>query len=239
MAGQFISISKKTLRWVSACVLLIPILVFSLRVYLKHENAWNVECVAIQTQLEAIDQISHLPKSPLLLVGSELLWDWRTPPEEINNQPVLVRTSQRLHPTGVSNCFARVIAYYRPNTTLMFLESDDIFNHVDETLEALQVIDERRNYLAVSPHLGVVMPLVNPANFEDREERAYFEQRLAEWAADKTGFYILHLDNALTGGDGKPDPHLFWPDGRTPTETGYLLVDEALREAAEVMVNRQ
>lgn len=226
-------ISRDPLFGLSLIILLLPAVIGAYRVYTKHLNAWYADCPEITEQLEQADGLAPIPDAGLLLIGSELLWDWRQPPPKINARDTIVRASQRLHPPGIAECFQRTVAYYRPHATVIFLETEDAYEHPEESLAALELIDQRRDYLGVTPHLAIMLPLRTPANYHMQEAREAFQQSLQAWAGQRAGIYLLDLDNALARTDGTPDPHLFWPDGRTPTKAGYQLIDTALRRAVQ------
>ncbi len=158
-------ISRDLLLGLCLIILMLPVVIGAFRVYTKHDSAWYAECPEITEQLEQADGLSPIPDDGILLIGSELLWDWRQPPRRINARDTIVRTSQRLHPPGIAECFQRTVGYYQPRATVIFLETEDAYEHPQESLTALKLIGQRRDYLGVTPHLAILLPLRTPSRW--------------------------------------------------------------------------
>ena len=97
----------------------------------------------------------------------------------------------------------------------MFLDPEDALAERDATLNALDEIDNKRNYWGVSPSFVVVPPTITPSLRSNAAQLGDFLTDVQAWAGDKAGVAVLDTGTLFEDELGRTDPRLFWPDGST------------------------
>lgn len=210
-------------HWLLGPVLAAPLLVFLVSAFRSIAPSGEAPCEAMRGLLEAADVDAAGSDPSVLVVGSGRLQRWynRSGPAS-PHQEFRILAAPQFSLTNVARCFQRSVAHYRPATTLLVIDADEVLTDAQAALTAIKDINEQRRYWSVSPNLILATPLVVPALRHHSDRLADFHDDVKRWAAGVEGATILDPNNLLSTPDGKVDPQLFWPDGMTLTREGYL-----------------
>ena len=209
--------------------LVLPIAVFTTRLYLNTDGDSAADCVSLTGTLEFQDQTQSMKDRHIPLLGRRTLSQWQGS-SDWQRKPFIVRTSRAFRPGVLSTCFSRAIAYYHPNTTILVLEPEDIVDEGESTIEALESLIEQRDYWSTSPQLTIMLPFRGPRFRADTHLWQNFKTELLS-TIDALGFSLIDPNTALEGGTNTINPDWYWPDGITPTEEAYRRVYSTLAQS--------
>lgn len=213
--------------------LVIPVVLTVVAIERDALSVAQASCETLSEELETLDASMSITTDPVLLLGNQRIRRWHSPPEYIQDRPVLTRASSQLSPNLIAECFTRVIGYYRPQITLLFLEPADVYEHADTTLANLVEINRKRDYFDVSPNLAVILPLPTPRHSQKRQALIEFRTKANQWASKHPNTVVIDGASMFEASTGQPDARLFWPDGQTLTSEGYTLLDSLVTASIE------
>ena len=236
MLGHVESMSRTTLMLLFILALVVPVALTSVRIYQKQLAPEELNCDVLATTLEAIDTHSTVPRNPILIIGDTTLKHWDHPLLTVGKNEVIIRSPKGINTSIVGECFQRVVAFYHPRVTVLFIEREELSKPSSIILEALDTIDERRNYYGVSPHLVLIPPMHVPIDGKREERSNNLRHELERWSSQHPGTRVTNISPALEDPTRRTaDPKLFWPDGRTLTTEGYRRMNVFLKGALEPM----
>jgi len=214
----------------TALLALVPLLTAGVSIYLSNRPVGTPSCHELSIPLDQADQKRALPADPVLLLGSTRVERWQSPPRRLGNDTLLANPVHGLRPELVANCFPRMVAHYQPRTTIILLETEDAIDNPGATLRSLEDIRRQREYFAVSPRLIVIAPLLTPRNTQSYQAFADFGEQLETWSRTSAGVESFDISDRFSHDGITPNPHLFWPDGRTLSREGYRRLADTLAE---------
>lgn len=214
-----------------------PLMTAGVSIYLNNRSVGTPSCHELSIPLDRADQHRALPRRPVLLVGGTRLERWQQPPEHLGNKAVLTNPVHGLRPELVANCFPRMVAHYQPETTIILLETEDAIDSPDSTLRALEDLLRQREYFSVSPRLILIAPLLTPRNAHSHAALDDFNRRLEAWSQTTPGVASFDISARFRRDNDAPNPHLFWPDGRTLSREGYRRLADTLAELLNPMAS--
>lgn len=203
--------------WLLLPILLLPLVATAVSVAIESAAPGDTSCNAVRSFLEQTDQIRVSKDATVLILGGQEFsrWKFRSTTGKVAPKQLRVKADPLLSPVTVARCFERVIAHYQPLTTVMFLDPEDALAERDATLNALDEIDNKRNYWGVSPSFVVVPPTITPSLRSNAAQLGDFLTDVQAWAGDKAGVAVLDTGTLFEDELGRTDPRLFWPDGST------------------------
>ena len=220
--------------------LLIPILALPLVVAIVASTDFTPKtsdhsCETVRIFLEETDRIRVSKDASTLVLGGSVFSEWKLrSAKKLAPSQLRVKASPLLTPTTIAKCFERTVAHYRPITVVLFLDDTDGLQHAEATFNALDEIDNLRAYWSVSPSFVVVPPAITPALNSEAKALRDFEDNLTRWMQNRAGITMLDINSLLITDNGKVDPLLFWPDGRTLGKEGCKRLQGALLSYAGV-----
>jgi hypothetical protein len=219
--NQHLAIEQR-LHWIVPTVIAIPIMVTVLKIAIDtYVTPYSQECHTLVRHFEALDSRQSVRQGGALFVGGEQLAAWRNPPENLGEQPLLIRAHTGLTPVLAAECFERLIGFYQPATLVLWLPTDAISQPIGGLVKVIQDIRELANYYNVAPQVAIVPPIQTP-----RDGRAYatfgrFRSELISRTKTIPGITVWPLSDALMLRSGHVEATLFWPDGKTLYPSGY------------------
>lgn len=212
-------LTNRTITRFAVLGLLLPLAL----ILLRQSDRWiandTMDCSAVTTQLEALDNIARLPTRPTLVLGGHMAQQWPEHISELGNAPVLVRATRGLSTEVIGNCFNRVIGHYRPSQVVVMLGDIELNKLETQLAEELRALSAGINNLNANITLVVTGLLRTPARDNDRVDR--LNRAVASEADGSPRVSFLDPNPALTGDTGQIDPRRFWPDGDTLDVASY------------------
>jgi hypothetical protein len=232
--------SWKTIRIVSAILLLVPII--HLAVLLSRDalaaldsspTVWNNE---LEAYVKA-DRLVERPTEPILVIGGRRVLLWRGLEELLSPKPVLMRGLGDATVTDLIFHYKRLIGFYQPQTVVL-LPSNSEF-HIRDMKTAEDLVASIRKLVELdfsvrnSGMFYIFTPLKTRLFPEDKPKIEQVTRQLKSWANSKDRVIVLDANILLSDSSGSPKPDYFRPDGVNLNELGYLRLTILLMSQVE------
>ena len=228
--------SWKAIRITSTILLLLPIVHLAyllsrdtLETLDNSPASWAREVDAYA----AADTGSHLPSSPLVVVGGLRVKLWPGLAELLTPQPVLMRGLGDAIVEDLSFNYTRLIGFYQPATVVLLPGNSEF--HIRAQKSPQELVTTIRELVALDATFGItqhfyvfppVKTLLYPQDYPTIDE---VTQLLHSWAKSDKRVVILDANPLLAGRNGTPQGMYFRGDGVNLNEHGYLRLSEVLR----------
>lgn len=233
--NQHLAIEQR-LHWIVPAIIAIPIIVTALKIFIdKQVTPYTQECHTLVRHFEALDSQQSVRQRGTLFVGGERLVAWRNPPENLGEQPLLVRAHAGLTPLLAAECFERLIGFYQPTTLVLWLPTSAVKQPVGGLVKIIQDMRELANYYNVAPQIAIVPPIQTPRDGQAYATFGRFRGELISGTKTIPGITIWSLSDALMPTAGHVEATLFWPDGKTLYPSGYERLTTRLEQFSQGM----
>lgn len=232
--------SWKTIRIVSAILLLIPIIHLAVLVSRDALTALDSSPTAWNNELEAYvkaDRLVERPTEPILVIGGRRVLLWQGLEELLSPIPVLMRGLGDATVTDLIYHYERLVGFYQPQTVVL-LPSNSEF-HIRDMKNAEDMVASVRKLVELdfsvrsSGMFYVFTPLNTRLYSEDKPKIEKITQQLESWANSDDRVVVLDANVLLSDTSGSPKPDFFRPDGVNLNELGYLRLSMLLMSQVE------
>ena len=222
-------LSWKSIRIVCIVLLLLPIVHLAYRVsrdamaILDPSPAvWADELHAYATS----DQVTTLPKSPVVVVGGRRVKLWPDLPDMLADQPVLMRGLGDAVIEDITYNYAALIGFYRPSAVVLMPGHSEFHirdsKSAEELVAAIQELEALDASHGITRHFYVFTPLKTVLYPRNNTEIEKTGRLLSEWAAQNERVTVLDANPLLSDSTGKPKARYFLSDGVNLNDVGYL-----------------
>lgn len=232
--------SWKTIRIVSAILLLIPIIHLAVLVSRDALTALDSSPTVWNNELEAYvkaDRLVERPTEPILVIGGRRVLLWQGLEELLSPIPVLMRGLGDATVTDLIFHYERLVGFYQPQTVVL-LPSNSEF-HIRDMKNAEDMVASVRKLVELdfsvrsSGMFYVFTPLNTRLYSEDKPKIEKITQQLESWANSDDRVVVLDANVLLSDTSGSPKPDFFRPDGVNLNELGYLRLSMLLMSQVE------
>ena len=232
--------SWKTIRTVSAILLLIPIIHLAFlasRETLANldssPNVWDGELAAYTRA----DRLVERPTDPILVIGGRRVLLWRGVVDLLAPKPVLMRGLGDATVNDIIFHYKRLIGFYQP-ATVVLLPSNSEF-HIRDMKSAHEFVDSIKKLIEIdfnhrtSGHFYIFAPLKTPLYPEDSDKIEQATALLKAWAQSDDRIEVLDVNALLSDASGSVKPDYYRADGVNLNELGYTRLSMLLLSQIE------
>jgi len=232
--------SWKTIRSVSAVLLLIPILHLALLVSRETISALDISPEVWASEVDAyaeMDKLIEAPEEPIVIVGGRQVTLWRGLEDLLAPKTVLRRGLGDAIVDDITFYYERLIGSYQPRTVVL-LPSNSEFHirdnkSAEELVAAIRKLVELDLYYRKDGHFYIFTPLETLLHPEDKTKIESVTRQLKSWAQTVEQVDILDANVLLSGATGSPKPDYFRNDGVNLNELGYTRLSVMLLNQLE------
>ena len=222
-------LSWKSIRIVCIVLLLLPIVHLA---YLVSRDAmaildpsptvWTDELHAYANN----DNVSHLPESPVVVVGGRRVKLWSDLPDMLADHPVLMRGLGDAIIEDITYHYTALIGFYRPSAVVVMPGHSEFHirdsKSAEQLVTAIQELEALDASHGITRHFYVFTPLKTVLYPGDNTEIETASRLLMEWATQNERVTVLDGNPLLADSTGKPKAGYFLSDGVNLNDAGYL-----------------
>lgn len=232
--------SWKTIRIVSALLLLIPIIHLAVLVSRDALSALDSSPTVWNDELEAYvkaDRLVERPTEPILVIGGRRVLLWQGLEELLSPKPVLMRGLGDATVTDLIFHYERLVGFYQPQTVVLLPSNSEFhirdMKNAEEMVASVRKLVELDFSVRSSGMFYVFTPLNTRLYPEDKPKIEKITQQLKVWANSDDRVVVLDANTLLSDASGSPQPDYFRPDGVNLNELGYLRLSMLLMSQVE------
>ncbi len=232
--------SWKTIRIVSAILLLIPIIHLAVLVSRDALTALDSSPTVWNAELEAYvkaDRLVERPTEPILVIGGRRVLLWQGLDELLSPKPVLMRGLGDATVTDLIFHYERLVGFYQPQTVVLLPSNSEFhirdMKNAEEMVTSIRKLVELDFSVRSSGMFYVFTPLNTRLHPQDRPKIEKITRQLKAWASDEDRVVVLDANMLLSDASGTPKPDFFRPDGVNLNELGYLRLSMLLMSQVE------
>lgn len=237
-------LSWKSIRIVCIVLLLLPIVHLAYVVSRDAMAIMDPSPAVWADELHAYakgDNVSTLPKNPVVVVGGRRVKLWSDLPDMLADQPVLMRGLGDAIIEDITYNYAALIGFYRPSAVVLMPGHSEFHirgnKSAGELVTAIQELEALDASHGITRHFYVFTPLKTVLYPRDYAEIETASRLLSEWAADNDRVTVLDANPLLADSTGTPKAGYFLSDGVNLNDVGYLRL--ALLLQVEMAANKE
>ncbi|MFT5710275.1 MAG: hypothetical protein ACI8QT_000969 [Halioglobus sp.] len=221
--------SWKTIRIVSAILLLIPIIHLAVLVSRDALTALDSSPTAWNSELEAYvkaDRLVERHTEPILVIGGRRVLLWQGLEALMSPMPIMMRGLGDATVTDLIFHYERLVAFYRPQTVVLLTSNSEFhirdMKSAEDLVDGIQELVELDFSVRSRGMFYVFTPLNTKLYPQDKPKIEKITRQLESWADTDERVVVLDANRLLSDASGSPKPDYFRPDGVNLNELGYL-----------------